>query len=669
MTVEMKNQQGQWRHYLASFDAHTQESYLIFLAAIGFEDRILSERESNYIQGLSDAISGISIDSVIVQLHTINAARIEQLIQSLSQKHLELLFFVDAVLMCMSVTGIDERESILLSNLSNTLQLPDAIARFGVNAAIAIIKKDQSLFRECLDTIDLDYDLQAVYQCYIRAWIEDKISLECDISNAELLGGSYIVYKPIHISQDTSIRDCELKFAKHGCIVIESQFKLIMESCQITDGNLKLETNAELILNNLNFYGGKGISAVQKTIVEIHESKFYESGILASKTNKLSITNTEFHSSYNKPYLEINECPDAELNGCAFINDPPRGLTVRVPIAGAIKAQDSSIYICNSSFTNCRSSEDGGAINLHSCLFGIDNCKFFHCHSNKNGGAIAISGKSFGDTDYINAKGPSLKSFLSSVKPVKPERVDEESSFQSLFMGLFFKTEMEYSMGSEHQPLISKSHFSECSAAIAGGAILDATDSLRLLESDFHDNNADENPGDVALIGNLHITKWGVDTYFMRGTSLSNKTIINDSLSKIVNCKFISDSSNLQPGLSLTRIYRMLFMSGCSFINRNVRVEYDSIEHEQAGVNFLEADWFNVLNELEQEFTLDIRGYNKFVQSAVDSSEKVVLDELDELEAVEKELLSQVIHGTKYISYDRQHLKDIFLANKKEIIQ
>lgn len=495
MTVEMKNQPSQWRHYLASFDAHTQESYLMFLAAIAFEDNVLSENERRYLQDLANAISDISIDSLIVQLPTVDAAWIDQFLQILNQKHLGLLFFVDAVLMFMSAAGIGERESILLGNLSNALQLPDDVAHFAVNIAIALIKNDQSLFRKCLDSIDPDYDLDAVYLSYLEARMDDKLSFERDVSNTNILTGNYIIYKPIHINHDLTLKDCRLQFAKYGSIIIESQGKLVLENCQITEGNLICESKASLIVDKLDFLGGKGISTSKKTVLEIKHSKFYGTGIVASHAKELSITNTEFHNSHAKPFLDLNECLDVELNGCAFTNDPPGGPKVRVPIAGAIKAGDSSIYIRNSSFTDCRSSEDGGAMNLNSCVFGIDNCEFSHCHSNKSGGAIAISGKRFDDENSIETKSANLKAFLNGVKPIT---VDGRETF-TIF-------DDKYYLGSEPQPLISKSRFIDCSSAISGGAILDTTDSLRVINSDFKDNDAKEKPGDLAIIGMFHLT-------------------------------------------------------------------------------------------------------------------------------------------------------------------
>lgn len=167
MKDDMKNQPSQWQHYLASFDAHTQESYLMFLAAIAFEDKVLSDVESRYLQGLANAISDISVDSLIVQLHTIDAGWIDKFIQNLKLKQLGLLFFVDALLMFMSTTGIGESESILLSNLANALQISDDVAHFAVNVAIALIKDDKSLLRECLNSINPDYDLDAVYLSYL----------------------------------------------------------------------------------------------------------------------------------------------------------------------------------------------------------------------------------------------------------------------------------------------------------------------------------------------------------------------------------------------------------------------------------------------------------------------------------------------------------------------
>jgi|GEM_PF-1369344 hypothetical protein len=652
MTVEMKNQPSQWRHYLASFDAHTQESYLMFLAAIAFEDNVLSENERRYLQDLANAISDISIDSLIVQLPTVDAAWIDQFLQILNQKHLGLLFFVDAVLMFMSAAGIGERESILLGNLSNALQLPDDVAHFAVNIAIALIKNDQSLFRKCLDSIDPDYDLDAVYLSYLEARMDDKLSFERDVSNTNILTGNYIIYKPIHINHDLTLKDCRLQFAKYGSIIIESQGKLVLENCQITEGNLICESKASLIVDKLDFLGGKGISTSKKTVLEIKHSKFYGTGIVASHAKELSITNTEFHNSHAKPFLDLNECLDVELNGCAFTNDPPGGPKVRVPIAGAIKAHNSGIYIRNSSFTNCRSSEDGGAMNLNSCVFGIDNCKFSHCHSNKSGGAIAISGKRFDDENLIETKSANLKAFLNGVKPIT---VDGRETF-TIF-------DDKYYLGSEPQPLISKSRFIDCSSAISGGAILDTTDSLRVINSDFKDNDAKEKPGDLAIIGMFHLTNYGTHLTF-GGPNYSDKTLINDSLDnnsgvKIVKCNFSSESPKNLPGVFLTRVYNILFMTGCTFNNRNISVEYgNDITYEKTGFLHSDIEWPNILYDIEKEFYGIIRLYNRFVLSGVASPKKDGKDELDYFDFAWEFLAGDQV--ANYVSFNRQHLPSAF---------
>jgi hypothetical protein len=624
----------------------------MFLAAIAFEDKVLSDVESRYLQGLANAISDISVDSLIVQLHTIDAGWIDKFIQNLKLKQLGLLFFVDALLMFMSTTGIGESESILLSNLANALQISDDVAHFAVNVAIALIKDDKSLLRECLNSINPDYDLDAVYLSYLEARMDDKLSFEQDVSNTNILTGNYIVYKPIHLNHELTLKDCRLQFAKYGCIVIESQGKLVTENCQITEGELICESEASLIVDKLDFLGGKGISTSKKTVLEIKRSKFYETGIVAKHAKELSITNTEFHNSHAKPFLDLNGCLDVELNGCTFTNDPPSGPKVRAPIAGAIKAQDSSIYICNCSFTNCRSSKDGGAINLNSCLFGIDNCEFSHCHSDKNGGAIAISGRRFDDENTIEMKSASLKTFLNSLEPIAADGSEPSKWFND-----------GYSLGSEPQPLITKSRFVECSSAISGGAILDATDSLRVINSDFKDNDAKEKPGDLAIIGLFHLTNYGTHLT-LGGPNYSDKTLINDSLDnnsgvKIIKCNFSSESPKNLPGVFLTRVYNVLFMTGCTFNNRNISIEYgNDITYEKTGFLHSDKEWPEILYELEKRFYVDIRMYNKFVLSGVVPLKK------DSKYLSDSFVLSmEFIVGDQvdnYVSFNRQRLPSAF---------
>lgn len=455
---------------------------------------------------------------------------------------------------------------------------------------------------------------------------------------------------------DTSIQNSELIFTKHGLITIDSQKELTMNKTSLLNSHIICKPKSSLVATNITVTSGRGISAEKHTLLELDNSCFRASYISATQLSKLLITNTKFDEFIDAPALNILECSDVTLENCAFKQSQATQLNAKSIKYCAIRANTSFIYIANSKFNNCSSSEDGGAIRLQSCLFGMVDCTFTGCHSDQSGGAIAISGETYINSEEADYKNDNLSRCLSN-----PELIKKENK-GGLFGNIFDEVlnpwvPIDNQIDAKKQPLIAKTLFKACKALDLGGAILDRTGTIRLLECAFEDNTAISEGNSLALLGKMSLVKWGVDMpNFIdpNWVSKSDKMGLNADYCKIVKCKFVSDSKRKNSGIYLQRLYQPHFMDGCFSENTNVLVQYTSIDYKQAGVHFMEIDWQDLLSKLEKYFSERIERNNTLKHNG--SNAKKFENELEQLEY-------KLANPQLKISFDR-HLLPSELQNK-----
>ena len=193
---------------------------------------------------------------------------------------------------------------------------------------------------------------------------------------------------------------------KENLTMIGSNAQVI---CTSSTAQISLTSIQHVLIVGVSFIGCRQNSlSTNGDTVEIQDALFQQNMInFVDSVNTLIVKNSVFNGNMETGIDFRNYVNSATIEGCHFIDNGYRGLTIvsadnieiksctflrnRGPHGGCIRAEDSSVTITDSSFTECSSigGRDGGAIYGDRVTFTITNTNFT---DNRGYGGAGIAG-------------------------------------------------------------------------------------------------------------------------------------------------------------------------------------------------------------------------------------------------------------------------------------